>query len=254
MNEMAGVYNASGQHPIVLVCEHASAYMPEEYNHLGLHKSLLRSHIAWDPGAMAVATYLADHFDSPLVHSKASRLLYDCNRPPEADSAVTTHSEQHTIPGNAGLTQLERNERATRFYQPFKTCLQNTIKACNHEPVIVTMHSFTPIYNGQVRKTELGVLHDSDARLADALLACAKGLQAERNQPYGPKDGVTHTLQEHAVPNGYLNAMLEVRNDLIRTDTQQKNIAMALADWICKALSALGVQSIPTSAQRTVPL
>lgn len=251
---MASVYNANGQHPMVLVCEHASAYMPEQYKHLGLDESLLHSHIAWDPGALAVAKHLANHFDSPLVHSNASRLLYDCNRPPEADSAIPTRSEQHKVPGNTDLSQQARAERIKHFYEPFRLALTNTLASCAHEPIVVTVHSFTPVYNGETRETELGVLHDTDSRLADALLNCATELKADRNQPYGPEDGVTHTLREHALPKRYLNVMLEVRNDLIETTNQQKDIAMQLSAWITDALTVLSVMTIPSNAQRTVPL
>ncbi len=251
---MASVYNADGQHPMVLVCEHASAYMPEQYNHLGLDESLLHRHIAWDPGALAVATHLANHFDCPLVHSNASRLLYDCNRPPKADSAIPARSEQHPIPGNTNLSQQAREERIKHFYEPFRLALTNTLASCAQKPIIVTIHSFTPVYNGETRNTELGVLHDEDSRLADALLNCAIELKADRNQPYGPEDGVTHTLREHALPNRYLNAMLEVRNDLIETETQQKDIATTLAVWLTEAFSALSVITTPAAAQRGAPL
>ncbi len=251
---MAGVYNANGQHPVVLVCEHASAYMPEHYNFLGLDAPLRQSHIAWDPGALSVAKLLARKFDSPLVHSNASRLLYDCNRPPEAQSAIPSHSESHTIPGNVDLSTQQREERANTFYEPFRTCLRNILTASKQEPVIVTVHSFTPVYNGVTRTTELGILHDTDTRLADALLGCVTNLQADRNQPYGPADGVTHTLREHALPNNYLNVMLEVRSDLIETASQQESMAMQLASWLTEALMLLNVLKLPVTSQRQVPL
>jgi predicted N-formylglutamate amidohydrolase len=71
--------------------------------------------------------------------------------------------------------------------------------------VLVTIHSFTRVFNGAARDVELGILCDSDERLADAMLARAPGLTdmlTAKNDPYGPADGVTHTLKEHGLSNG----------------------------------------------------
>ncbi len=45
--------------------------------------------------------------------------------------------------------------------------------------------------------------------------------RVERNEPYGPADGVTHTLNLHAQPAGLLNVMIEIRNDLIENEIGQ---------------------------------
>ena len=59
-----------------------------------------------------------------------------------------------------------------------------------------------------------------------------------RNAPYGPEDGVTHTLRAHAIPAGHANVMLEIRNDLIATHAAQEAMAELLADWLLRALTA----------------
>jgi predicted N-formylglutamate amidohydrolase len=108
----------------------------------------------------------------------------------------------------------------------------------------VTVHSFTPIYHGQLRSVEIGILHDSDARLADALLQTAvvhTDANVQRNEPYGPEDGVTHTLKEHAVKDGYFNVMLEIRNDLIETAEQQDHMAAVLSGWLVDACAQMHV-------------
>jgi predicted N-formylglutamate amidohydrolase len=97
------------------------------------------------------------------------------------------------------------------------------------------MHSFTPVYKGTQRQVEIGLLHDSDSRLADAMLELAPtqtGCVVRRNEPYGPQDGVTHTLKEHALPKTLPNVMIEVRNDLIQTEGQQRDMAILLAEWV----------------------
>jgi len=230
------VHNPSGRSPIVLVCEHASHHIPRHLNDLGLKPQDRQSHAAWDPGALAVALNLSRLLDAKLVASCVSRLVYDCNRPPEAKDAMPAQSEVVQVPGNVGLSAADKQARLTKYYAPFRTALEKALQATTN-PVVVTIHSFTPIYHGKPRSVEIGVLHDRDTRLADAMLALAPGdLAVIRNAPYGPDDGVTHTLKEHAIPAGHLNVMLEIRNDLIATDTQQDTRATGLAQWLTAAL------------------
>ena len=92
------------------------------------------------------------------------------------------------------------------------------------------------------KAVEIGVLHDADTRLADALLAALPGTppQVDRNQPYGPEHGVTHTLKRHALPANRLNVMLEVRNDLIADDAGVERIGALLAPALKQALAETG--------------
>jgi predicted N-formylglutamate amidohydrolase len=243
------VTNPSGASDFLIVCEHASKVIPAGFGNLGLKDAALNSHIAWDPGALAVAEAMSALLDAPLVAQRVSRLLYDCNRPPESDSAVPAVSEVTRVPGNTGLSAADRQARAARFYAPFRDtlagCIDRRMKS-GRAPAIITVHSFTPIFKGVRRETGLGILHDTDARLADALLETTKGgmdLAVHRNRPYGPEDGVTHTLAEHGVARGLLNVMLEIRNDLIGDSASQAAMAQWLARCVAEALTALTIRS-----------
>lgn len=226
---------------IVLVCEHASNLIPAEFAGLGLPDDLQAAHIAWDPGAQAVATELSQILVAPLVAAGLSRLLYDCNRPPEAVDAIPTRSEVYDIPGNIGLDAVTRRLRIDGIYLPFRTFLADTIMAAN-SPALITIHSFTPLYKGVRRFVDIGILHDSDSRLADVMLNNAarfSALDVLRNDPYGPDEGVTHTLKTHAIANGLVNVMIEIRNDLIDTATKQRDMAAMLGNWLRASLSEL---------------
>ncbi|MGJ8628436.1 MAG: N-formylglutamate amidohydrolase [Sulfitobacter sp.] len=232
------VHSTAGSSDVVLVCEHASDFIPPHLNDLGLSKQDRHSHAVWDPGALAVATQMSQIMDATLVSGAVSRLVYDCNRPPEAHDAMPERSERIDVPGNIGLDAAARAERVATYYQPFQQALSEAIAACAH-PVIVTVHSFTPLYHGKRRAVEIGLLHDRDARLADAMLAITSQhtpLNTQRNAPYGPDDGVTHTLKEHALPGQHPNVMIEIRNDLVATQSQQSAMAEMLSAWICAAL------------------
>jgi len=235
----AVLHNADGNGHILLVCEHAANRIPAALDNLGLDEATRLSHIAWDPGALAVAQEISYLLDARLVASTVSRLVYDCNRPPEAPGAMPGRSEVFDIPGNQNLSDTEKAARVATVYEPFRTLLADTIASFPAPPVLVTIHSFTPVYQGKKRDVEIGILHDSDTRLADAMLELAPKhteMNTRRNDPYGPEDGVTHTLKLHALPNGLLNVMIEVRNDLIATAEQQKSVGKMLAELIADAL------------------
>lgn len=239
--DVVKIHNEDGSSSVVLICEHASTHIPAHLDNLGLQPADRHSHAAWDPGALAVALHLSDLLDAKLVYSSVSRLVYDCNRPPTASDAMPARSEVIEVPANANLSETDRKARAETYYHPFRRTLQNQI-AATPAPAIVTIHSFTPVYHGEKREVEIGILHDTDTRLANAMLDCAADhtdASVDRNAPYGPEDGVTHTLKEHALPHGHLNVMIEVRNDLIGTDKTQFEMAKTLAQWITAALSDL---------------
>jgi len=234
-----------GESAILFVCEHASRYIPEGLGNLGLDEAAAQSHIAWDPGALALAERASTALDATLIAQKISRLDYDCNRPPESDQAMRAESEVYNIPGNTGLTAAQRNERTDYIYRPFQKALAKAVKT-RPQTVLMTIHSFTPVYNDKPRAVEVGILHDSDSRLADAMLnAAAKNpaFKVERNAPYGPEDGVTHTLAEHALPGGLLNVMIEVRNDLLTDEIGIQTVATWLEGLLNSALNELDGES-----------
>ncbi|HMQ57915.1 MAG TPA: N-formylglutamate amidohydrolase [Rhizobiaceae bacterium] len=251
-DEAVEIVNAGGKGPFVIACEHASNNIPAEFAALGVSADVLQSHAAWDPGARAVALHLSAMLDAPLVASRISRLVYDCNRPPMSDGATPAKSEIHAIPGNAGLTATQKRRRAELAYFPFRSALSRVLSSKGRDVALVTVHSFTPVWFGKPREVEIGVLHDADARLADALLAeiamRAPGRRIERNEPYGPTDGVTHTLIDQALPRGLPNVMLEIRNDLIADAASQQAHATLLAQALQAAMSALS--PVPVAVER----
>lgn len=227
----------------IFVCEHASNALPDPWGDLGLAPEARAAHIAWDPGALGLARGLAAACDGVLVHATASRLIYDLNRPPQAPGAMPARSEVYDIPGNGAITPADRLARTEALYLPFHDALGGLIArrlALGLAPVLVTVHSFTPVWFGKPRAVELGVIHDADPRLAQALVTAAAGaltLDTRLNEPYSAADGVTHTLARHATPMALPNVMIELRNDLIATPAQQADIAARLAPCLIAALA-----------------
>lgn len=227
--------------PVLVLCEHASCDFPSAFGPLGLSDNVMRSHVAWDPGALELARQIARDLDAPLVAGAVSRLFYDCNRPPEAPDAIPAKSEIHDIPGNLNLTGSERARREALIYRPFCAAVDRAIETAR-PAALITVHSFTPVYFGARRDLHIGVLHDADARLADEVLNALSGSDrvVRRNEPYGPEDGVTHSLKKHAQSRGLLNVMLEVRNDLLADPESTAKIAGELTSALTAALTATG--------------
>ncbi len=229
------VSNVAGSGRYVIVCEHASNWLPSSLGTLGLAASDLERHIAWDPGALPVARTLAGLLDATLVESTVSRLAIDCNRPLDAPDLIAEVSESTVIPGNAGLEAVARQQRIDLSHRPFHDTLGRVIEdrlAQGRPAVVVTIHSFTPIYRGVARPWQIGVIHDEDDRLAAPLLSGLQRMQGFAvgdNEPYSPADRVYYTLERHARPRGLPCAMIEIRNNEIADAAGQHLWAERLA-------------------------
>ncbi|QDC11538.1 N-formylglutamate amidohydrolase [Oceanicola sp. D3] len=223
------------------MCEHASRDFPQPWGDLGLSPEAAESHAAWDIGALDVSRALAALLDSPLVSACASRLVYDLNRPLEADDAIPVQSEIYEVPGNAGLSPQERALRHRALHDPFHDRLAEVLDSRQRD-ALVTIHSFTPVYRGKRREVELGFLYHEDSRMAEAALEVeqAKGsYRAALNEPYAASDGVTYTLRKHGEARGLPSLMIEIRNDLIDTEARARDMAVHLMPALAAAIAAV---------------
>ncbi|MFP9136367.1 N-formylglutamate amidohydrolase [Devosia sp. XGJD_8] len=216
------VSNARGRSPFVIVCDHASNRIPAKYGDLGLTPSQRLTHIAWDPGALAVSHALSDLLDAPLVQSTVSRLIIDCNRELDAPDLIWTLSESTHIAANENLDPAERQYRIDHFHRPYHASIETLLEARRHagrETILVCMHSFTPVYNGVARPWPIGLIHGVDTgytkALFDALKAEDPSLNVGWNEPYAALNGVTLTLEKHGDGRGLDATMIEIRNDEI---------------------------------------
>ena len=229
----------------MILCDHASNCIPEAYQSFGFAEDALQTHIAWDPGALAVARLLSAKLDAPLFWPDASRLIIDCNRAADAPSLIVTESEGRQVPANRGLSEEERSRRLADIHAPFHdaidACLTRRMSS-GRPTALIAIHSFTPVYFGKARPWQVGILFDDDRRLADLLIG---GLEADPaltvgiNQPYSPADGVYYTLGRHAQPWGLPAAMLEIRNDEIGDAAGQQGWASRLDDILFAATPGL---------------
>jgi predicted N-formylglutamate amidohydrolase len=238
------VERESSASPFFLICDHASNRIPECLGSLGLGAEDLNRHIAWDIGAAGVAGHLSQQLDATLVMQNYSRLVIDCNRPPESAELIPALSEATGIPGNRELANAERAARRMEIFTPYHeriAALLDARQASNQPTLLISVHSFTPVYLGESRPQHVGVLYDRDRRVAEILL---QGLRADTalsvgdNEPY-KLDGKDYGIPIHAEDRGLPYALFEIRQDLIETIPEQKTWATRLAGLLEGAAECL---------------
>lgn len=215
------VLNESGRSPFVLICEHASNYIPPEYRQLGLDDKELARHIAWDIGAADVTRALSKRMDASAFLGRYSRLLIDLNRPLHVADSIPLRSEATDVPGNLSLDAADRERRQQRIFHPFQDRLRAHLEqrtADGRRNVLVAVHSFTPVYLGQHRSWHAGVLFDKAQALGQALIAQLSKdplLNVDANVPYGVSAEADYALVVHGDELGNPAVLFEIRNDLI---------------------------------------
>ncbi len=201
---------------VLLVCDHASNAVPDGLA-LGIPTETMAEHIAWDIGAAAMTHRLSADLDAPAWLATVSRLVVDCNRPPEL--AIPDKSDGIIIPGNVGLSASEIAARLA-LHAGFHDGLARLV-AQNTPELLVSVHSFTPaLVSAPVpRPWPVGVLWNEDyrgAELAIGALEMERGLGGPvgANEPYSGKV-LNYTMDRHAEANGIPYIGFEVRQDLI---------------------------------------
>ncbi len=246
------VYNETGAAPVLLVCDHASRFIPRALAGLGLSEAELCRHIAWDIGIADVTRGLARHLDAPAVLSRFSRLVIDPNRALSDDTLIPLASDGVAVPGNDALAPQARAARIAEFHAPYHAAVERSLVAMMRRPnaeagvapVLVSLHSFTPVMDGFERPWHVGILWDHDGRLALPLMDVlrARGIAVGDNQPYSGHDEQGYTLRRHAEAHGLPNVLIEVRQDLIDTHHGAAEWTALLGDTLVSVLAGLGLR------------
>ena len=217
------VVNEDGTAPFLLICDHASNYIPRSMNALGLSEADLERHVASDIGAASVARTLSTAFDAPLLQCNYSRLIIDPNRQPGTGSSIPRASEDVVVPGNHDLTREEVARRRAVFFEPYHDAISAQVDRFvdrGATPAIISVHSFTPAFHGVERPWHVGVLWHLDKRIALPLikrLSAEPDLVVGDNEPYSGSSPDGYSIYTHAESRGFPNVLIEIRQDLIDT-------------------------------------
>jgi predicted N-formylglutamate amidohydrolase len=227
--------NAAGRSPFLLTSDHYGRLIPRRLGDLGLPASELTRHIAWDPGIAGVADALSKHLDAHLIAQRYSRLVIDCNRPPETSSSIPRISEATVIPGNEGLAREAAEARRRSVFDPYHRRIREVIDRRQRDlipTVLVSLHSFTPVYAGIARPWHIGTLYHRDTKLPPLLLKLLRNeadLVVGDNEPYAVSDETDYTIPVHGEACGLMNSGIEIRQDLIADQAGQRQWADRLA-------------------------
>jgi predicted N-formylglutamate amidohydrolase len=240
------VLREAGTSDFVLTADHAGKLIPRALRDLGVAALELERHIAWDIGIAGVTERLSAALDATAVLQTYSRLVVDCNRDPSWPSAMPVLSEFSEIPGNRDLTEADRTTRTTEIFRPYHDRIATLIDArlaAGRRTILVAMHSFTPVFKGESRKMEVGVLYFRKTRLAEIMLDLLRqeaDLTVGENAPYALTEASDYSIPFHAERRGLEHVEIEIRQDLIAAPQGQATWADRFAHWFTAALPQLG--------------
>ena len=225
---------------ILVSCEHASNRLPAGMN---APAELLALHIAWDPGALAIAERLAATFGAPLHAGEYSRLVVDLNRTVGNSALVRRRSDGHSIPFNRGLTEQEIERRIEEYYLPYRNAMADGVASiieAHGRCVHLCIHTYTPQLDDKLRGNDIGLLYDPYRHpeaeliheLRDALVE-RTGLVVWLNRPYsGTADGILPWIRERHDSELYVAIELEVNQKFTERPTELLDIADAFGECL----------------------
>ncbi|MEJ8566761.1 N-formylglutamate amidohydrolase [Elongatibacter sediminis] len=229
-------YNTKGSANVLIVADHASPYFPAAMNRLGLAEWVLERHVAWDIGSADLARFLSDRLSAPALLAGFSRLIVDPNRQLHDPTAFIEVSDGIAIPGNQGLSDADKELRIQSFFRPYHDAIERRLDAFDSAgtvPVLLSIHTCTPVFSQVVRPWHVGVMWDRDPRVAVPMieqLRRVEGVCVGDNEPYSGRHPYDYTIDFHAERRGLPHVGVEVRQDLVGTRAGAKKWAGILGD------------------------
>ncbi|MEX2185629.1 MAG: N-formylglutamate amidohydrolase [Pirellulales bacterium] len=200
---------------LVVTCEHGGNEVPPE--HAAAFegaKDILDSHRGYDPGTLELAGEFAAALAAPLHVATVSRLVVELNRSPHHRALFSEFTR--------GLSTPARGQLIERHYRPYRDAVEARIAdviGAGAVALHVSVHSFTPVFDGVARRADVGLLYDPRrtlerqwcGRWRDALVQRRSDLLIRRNYPYrGVADGFVTHLRRTFSEASYVGVELEV--------------------------------------------
>ena len=244
---------ADSNRRFLIICDHASNFVPPALNGLGLPPAELERHIAYDLGALDVALEIATQLNCPLVASQFSRLLIDPNRGLDDPTLVMKLSDGAIIPANRQIDPFQDKAtwqaRIDDYYLPYNQAIETAIAAARADdivPIILSVHSFTPVWRGAPRPWQAAVLWDKDDRLRDIMVDYMRPLNDicfGDNEPYSGQLK-NDCLYRHGTQNGLPHALIELRQDEIADRQGQEKWAAYMVAILARAADEPALQRV----------
>lgn len=225
---------------LVVSCEHGGNEIPKDFQKYFVNQTaILQSHRGYDPGTLDLfedVKALSDFSESNTF----SRLLIECNR--------SLHHPKLFSEFTKNISEKEKKELISTLYLPYQNSIENHIRTFILEEKTVlhiSIHSFTPILNGEERNNDFGLLYDSKKPLEKTLCELWKAFIIEEsplikvrfNYPYlGSADGFTTYLRKQ-FPENYIGIELEVNQKWMKNDGLDKTIKSTIVKSIKKLIT-----------------
>jgi len=230
--------------PFFIFGDHASKFIPPEFDNLGLSGEDLTRHIAWDIGTDFIIRGLSAAFGCGAHIASVSRLVIDMNRDRSAAGLIPDISDGTFVPANQNLSSQARLSRQSQYYDPYHSALGRAIRGASEataDPLIISLHSFTshPL-TGTARETDIGLLVKHDFDTAERFVDSFEGMElnVHINKPYSAYE-LNHTVDVHIAPLGLRHLAIEIRQDHIDTDEKAAAMADRLEQHLKPLLKAL---------------
>ena len=227
------------ENQILIIADHASNYIPKKNNKLGLPNSFLNQHIAFDIGVKELSLDLSNQLKCRIIQGKYSRLLIDLNRDLNDPTVIPEIVDSKIIPGNIGLSKSEVRLRIKKIYNKYHYKINRIIKN-KKVKVILSIHSFNPIFKNKKRLLEFGILSNEDKNLSSIIIDQLRlqKLNVGDNKPY-KGNLIGDSMYRHGFRNKLPHVLIEVRNDLLSNPTKIKRVSRLLHKTIVKSLKKL---------------
>lgn len=238
---VVGCFTSTTRPEILIVCDHAGVAIPKKLGRLGLPDdlNLADQHIAVDIGAKQLALKVAQILGANLLWQNYSRLVVDCNRPPESSQSICFESDGIPIPGNHEISKDEIRERIEEIFLPYDNqCFQAVSN--DDLKLIISMHSFTPTMQGFERPWNISFLFNKGEvyakKMASFISACEPDLNIGFNEPYQVDKLSDWFVIKYAEPKKIPQVLIEVRNDHLRDRANIDEWALRISEASIKML------------------
>lgn len=228
-NQPYGVINPQSFGSFLFTAEHASPTIPVTVQKTDV--PFLTTHWAYDIGVLPLMKIMCTRHKSQGIYTQYSRLWIDANRAPDQDGLIKTHIEETPLSFNQSLTEQHRQERFLDVHEKYHGAISSSIVKHAHTPLLVSLHSFTPIWNDHIRTMDIGVLFDRDEELAHVCtkLLRNEGFFVEENQPYSGKNGLIYSAHRHGTQHEIPYIELEFNQSILCTPQRIKHVAGKLS-------------------------
>lgn len=213
---------------LLITCEHAANCLPSPYNWSLNDHQFEHTHWAYDIGARETSIEIAERIGSIAILSKCSRLLLDANRLISSDTLFRTHCDGVELELNKNISIEERYNRISKYHIPFYYVLGEIMNELKPR-FVLSIHSFTPNYQGSRRDVEIGVLYEEENTDIAAYVVkelSKQGYDTRFNEPWSGCIGILAgnvAACTYSMSNPRTRGIeLEIRNDLI-SDPDSRN-------------------------------